>query len=537
VSYLELALNAAEHHGAQADADRAELLLDLGRMQYLAGHIGPSLRTCQRAAEEGERTGRPDVVARAAITVQGIGSPVVNVAIAELCRRALTALDATSASDLQATVEAQLACALIELDALDDAEHWSRRALVDAEASGDPNAELDAIRARVMLTWRPTQDEEVYKLGGRAIELSESTQRPLARLWAHTWRSDVAFRRADMAEVRLEVREIQKLAERTGLPLVRWHLLRRQASLAALTGNFEVCRRLGRQAAELAASWQDVSVQYTHLGQTVCLALLRGDPTDVNPLWMEELSEIGDRPPVARAVVAAALHLVGRDDEARAIYEPLVPALAAARAPQDAAVLAYLPHLALAFDDVASCRTMRDWLAATYGGSPAVGSGTVFYYGSVARILGRLALGANEPAAAVAHFEEGLAVDEALGARPYLAEGWLGLAQALFATAEVGRGIEIARRAAAEARRLDMPGLLRAADAFLVEAAATARTADPFTKREREVLALVAQAMSNRQVANALVLSERTVESHVRSILAKSGLTSRTELVRWYLKR
>jgi len=82
-----------------------------------------------------------------------------------------------------------------------------------------------------------------------------------------------------------------------------------------------------------------------------------------------------------------------------------------------------------------------------------------------------------------------------------------------------------------------MPGLLSEVDAFLANATATARAADPLAKREREVLALVAQAMSNREVANALVLSERTVESHVRSILAKTGLTTRIDLVRWYLKQ
>ena len=49
------------------------------------------------------------------------------------------------------------------------------------------------------------------------------------------------------------------------------------------------------------------------------------------------------------------------------------------------------------------------------------------------------------------------------------------------------------------------------------------------------MLALVAQALTNREVATALVLSERTVESHVRRILAKTGLSSRTELTRWYL--
>jgi len=82
-----------------------------------------------------------------------------------------------------------------------------------------------------------------------------------------------------------------------------------------------------------------------------------------------------------------------------------------------------------------------------------------------------------------------------------------------------------------------MPGLLRATDAFLAEAAAEARAEDPLTPREREVAGLVAQALSNREVARTLVLSERTVESHVRSILAKTGLTTRTELTRWYLQQ
>ncbi len=49
--------------------------------------------------------------------------------------------------------------------------------------------------------------------------------------------------------------------------------------------------------------------------------------------------------------------------------------------------------------------------------------------------------------------------------------------------------------------------------------------------------ALIAQARSNRQIAEHLVLSERTVESHVRSILAKLGYSTRTEIATWSLRR
>ncbi len=50
------------------------------------------------------------------------------------------------------------------------------------------------------------------------------------------------------------------------------------------------------------------------------------------------------------------------------------------------------------------------------------------------------------------------------------------------------------------------------------------------TRRERDVLPLVARGYSNRQIADTLSVGERTAESHVASILAKWGLTSRAQL-------
>jgi len=96
------------------------------------------------------------------------------------------------------------------------------------------------------------------------------------------------------------------------------------------------------------------------------------------------------------------------------------------------------------------------------------------------------------------------------------------------------RARTLAGQAASEARAIGLPGPLARAGRLLDRLGAASR--DPLTAREREVAALVAQSLSNREVADRLVLSERTVESHVRSILSKLGLSRRTEVVRWVLE-
>ncbi len=53
------------------------------------------------------------------------------------------------------------------------------------------------------------------------------------------------------------------------------------------------------------------------------------------------------------------------------------------------------------------------------------------------------------------------------------------------------------------------------------------------TIREREVAALIAQGKSNREIADVLVVGNRTIEAHVSSILSKLGFTSRAQIAVW----
>jgi tetratricopeptide (TPR) repeat protein len=61
----------------------------------------------------------------------------------------------------------------------------------------------------------------------------------------------------------------------------------------------------------------------------------------------------------------------------------------------------------------------------------------------------------------------------------------------------------------------------------------TKKTFEGLTQRERAVAALIARGKSNREIADALVVAPRTIETHVHSILSKLGFTSRAQIAVW----
>jgi DNA-binding CsgD family transcriptional regulator len=92
---------------------------------------------------------------------------------------------------------------------------------------------------------------------------------------------------------------------------------------------------------------------------------------------------------------------------------------------------------------------------------------------------------------------------------------------------DAGLAAAFLRQATARMPRTTPPSPRRAAQ----------QTFDGLTEREREVAILVARGRSNREIAAALVLTERTTKAHVGNILSKLGFSSRAQIVAWAIEK
>ena len=106
------------------------------------------------------------------------------------------------------------------------------------------------------------------------------------------------------------------------------------------------------------------------------------------------------------------------------------------------------------------------------------------------------------------------------------------------ATAVLERAHEVAATLGAGWLRDEIEGLaararlvLPGSDGVAAEPAAAVPPEDPFglTPRERQVLALVAEGRTNREIGDSLFMAEKTASVHVSRILAKLDVRSRTE--------
>jgi DNA-binding CsgD family transcriptional regulator/tetratricopeptide (TPR) repeat protein len=546
IAVRRLAVDDAARHRAAAvgalraaGADPGEMagaLVDLAAAEFLAGRYADCLVHCEAGAAEARAAGRPDLLCAAALVMRGVVYPDASSTLGRLCDDAL-ALDGVPDG-----TRAQLLAQRAGLWAIGAGRDESARAREDAAEAvrlagtvGTPQVVLDAVRARHGTLHAPSAAAERLELGQRAIREATATGAVLPAVLAHGWCAGAHVDLGDTQAAEDSVAEMATLARSCGLPLARWHHCRARAALGTLLGRFEEARAANDDARALADAGGDLIARLMSSGLALSLARHRGDARELTDAHLAVVHETGPLNPIGRGALASIAVLQGHPEEATSHYDEL---RRLAGDPESdglwGAVLEHIVHLAEVFDDAETATRCVGHLHPFLAAAAGFGTPTAYWVGPAQRDIGRMLRVAGRRDEAEPWLRDGVELAVAVRARPFVVRGRLDLARLLAeagGSARLAEADQLARSAADEARRLDMPGAASAAEALLRRVGKQRRDADPLSAREREVADLVRQALTNREIAEELVLSERTVESHVRNILAKLGCANRVELI------
>ena len=510
--------------GLVADCER---LIDLARERLRDGDLRASGEAMVRAGELARRANRPDLLGAAALVVSGVDDDLLNAAIEEMTGEAIAGLGDQDVP-LQARLHGQKAVTLYHLGQLEAAAAASERAVDLAEATHDAAAMAAALHARQMVVVGLGRPHELLRLGEAMLALHGAGDTTGHALLGHLWRFDGFLQVGETAAARREIDALDVLGVRTGDPLVRWHALRGRAGLDQAVGRLTQAEHLARRAVDAVPLEGHMIARGLFFGQLALISTDRG----VQPLEMEEIrASSAGAPPVVRACIGRLELAIGERTAALASLEATKPRLGSL--PLDERwlpTMASSAELAVGCDDVETADRLRHDLTPFDGLMVASAIGAI---GPVAYFLGLIEGMTGRLDEAVAHLEGAAALAGVGDMAPSLARARLTLAATLERRGAPGdrdRARSLADVVAVDAARLGMHEVLSRANA-LVSRLAGSQTR--LSRREREIADHVAAGLSNREIAERLVLSERTVESHVQHILTKLGFRSRTQIAAW----
>ncbi len=204
---------------------------------------------------------------------------------------------------------------------------------------------------------------------------------------------------------------------------------------------------------------------------------------------------------------------------------------------QWAGVLAFMTEAAVRLDDAVAAEVLRPLLT-DYTGANLMAGASVAVFGSADRHLAQLDSVLGAPSADQ-HFERALEMDRRMGAVTHQVEtlaAWSrhrahrgGPTDAPAGGRASPTATHLADEARALARRIGHRRVLRDLDADPAPHAERAPLPNGLTEREVDVLRLVADGLSNREIGERLFISANTAANHVRSILIKTAAPNRTK--------
>ncbi|TCO48511.1 putative ATPase [Kribbella antiqua] len=514
-----------------AESERCEILIALGKAAYLAGDLQAC---CTAAGDAAAAAQTPEQAAEAALVLEAVPDPAINATASRLCEEAV-------AQSIDAGLRARLLALRSHL-AFYDGEQGrldalSSEALTLARKCKDDRALIDALRARQEACPGPAGRTERLELAAEMLELAKRTDNPRAEMWGEIWRIDALIESGRLSAAAEELPRLRTAVDRLGGPVAAWHHDRIAACVAQARGRYADAAALARRGFDRMRSVEPAPATGAYFALQIALAGHVGVSEEMATFATQSF----EPPPrfVTMALLSRA-HLLlcaNSPERAETSYRQAGPI-------DSWSLPAFFVLPGYVYATLACCGLGRyDDLVVLldrlqeFRGEHAVGNG-VAYMGPVELAIGRAGAALGRLDAAVNDLTTAVEQASTAGAAGFVAESQYHLALTLFTRDRAGdraQARQVALQSAQLIASLGMTAYAERIDVLLGRL--NGDTEHGLSVRELEVAGLVAEGLTNRQIAARLVISERTAQNHVQHILTKLGFATRSQIAAWSTRR
>ncbi len=505
---------------------QAQIRFDLGEAYFRAGQSNGALDAYLEVAEIARELEDGELFANAAIGFENAcwRMGAVDVEALDLLTEASSRLDPRDSSLRVMVLSGTARAYAFRGDHLRSAEF--RGQAVAMARRLDDRAALAKVTMRAYWARGTSSLDEILEMLDESLRLADELGDIETQAEAREWRIAALIAKGDIETARRELAVVYEVASRMGQPFILHVAEHYRATIELCDGRLSEAEA----AAGRSFEWGNLLTGRDSTGpygvQMFSIRREQGRLAELAPVV--RILSSGDREGGAWGPgLAALLAELGMWDDARAELEEIrLRGLDELRPALWLASLTYLTDASYAVGDARMAGELYAALEPYAGGIVAVGHGVVCY-GSVDRYLGMAAATAGDADAARAHFEVAMEVNSRMNARTWLAHTAYTYGRLLLPEDRV-RAHELLRTASTLASQVGMPTLIAR-----IAAAGAPITASPLpddlSPREVQILGQVAQGLSNREIGEAMMISQHTVANHVRSILRKTGSANRTE--------
>ena len=521
------------------ESERCRLLVEMARACFLAGGLHEAVEVARQAGAAARSAGDAAMQAQSAFALEAGTDAVVNAAAKQLCDSAIDAIGTQDAATRARLLAQRSHVAFYELER-DLARSLSEQALALARTSGDDDALVEALRARQEASAGPNARPERLALAAEMVAVARRTGSARTAMWGRLLTVDTLVEQGDLASAEGQLVALRVAVDQVGGPVSAWLRDRCIACIAQGRGDFTAASAAGCEAYERMRSIESAAARGAylaircavshHVGVSEESLSLARMPFE-QPAWFVTMGRLGRAFILARA---------GEMDEAQIEYQLAGPIDRWSFPP-----FAGVEGLAVGVMAAAALNRLNDLAVASQRLEPyrgehvTAGSGAVNYLGPVELHLGVASLTLGRTDDAVTDLTAALDITRRGGTPGFVAEAGHYLALALVRRDRAGDRPHAAGLAAESGALIDRMGMgaLATASANLRRRFRATQTTAGLSSRELEVATLVADGLTNRQIAQHLVISERTAQNHVQRVLTKLGFTSRSQITAWIVRQ